>query len=257
MKHIARKRFGQNFLTDTMVIDRIIAAINPQPGQSLVEIGPGLGAITDRLLRYVEHLHVIEIDRDLVATLAEKHGDKLTIHATDVLKFEFANLPNKPWRIVGNLPYNISTPLLFHLLTYADSITDMYFMLQKEVVTRICAQPNTSNYGRLSIMLQYYCQVDDLFTVPNTAFKPQPKVESAIIRLQPYARKPAVAKDEQKFAVLVKTAFMHRRKTIANNLSTMISAEDLQQLNIDPKCRPQTLSVADFVKISNGGVADI
>lgn len=251
MKHTARKRFGQNFLTDTMVIDRIVSAINPKAQQSIVEIGPGLGAITERFLRYVQHLQVIEIDRDLVATLAKQHGDRLSIHSADVLKFDFSNLTNKPWRIVGNLPYNISTPLLFHLLNYAENIIDMHFMLQKEVVARICAAPRTKNYGRLSIMLQYHCQVDDLFTVANTAFDPQPKVESAIIRLKPYVKKPFVAKDETVFAKVVKTAFTHRRKTIANNLSGLLNTEDFAKLDIDPKARPETLSVREFVAMSD------
>lgn len=253
MKHTARKRFGQNFLIDTMVIDRIVATINPKTEQSIVEIGPGLGAITERILRTVDHLQVIEIDRDLVATLAEQHGDKLSIHCADVLKFDFATLPNSPWRIVGNLPYNISTPLLFHLLNYAECITDMHFMLQKEVVMRICAAPNTKTYGRLSIMLQYYCQVDNLFSVPNTAFSPQPKVESAIIRLKPHVNKPFVAQDEPALSKIVKMAFMHRRKTIANNLSGVFSAADFAQLNIDPKARPETLGVGDYVAMSNLG----
>lgn len=251
MKHTARKRFGQNFLTDQNIINNIIAAINPQKDQNIVEIGPGLGAITAKLLKAVTHLNVIEIDRDLVNSLTQQYGDKLTIHSTDVLKFDFSCLDTPPWRIVGNLPYNISTPLLFYLLNYADKITDMHFMLQKEVVDRICAQPNSKDYGRLTVILQYYCQVTSLFTVPNTAFKPQPKVASAILRLQPYRKKPHLAKNEATFATIVKTAFMHRRKTIANNLASLISADAMQMLDINPKARPETLTVADYVRIAN------
>lgn len=251
MKHTARKRFGQNFLNDDNVINRILAAINPKADQNIVEIGPGLGALTERLLKAVPHLHVIEIDRDLVAKLDAQYGDKLSIHSVDVLKFDFVPLDNPPWRIVGNLPYNISTPLLFHLLNYADKISDMYFMLQKEVVDRLCAEPNTKIYGRLSVIIQYYCQTQALFTVPNTAFKPQPKVESAIIRLVPHKTKPILADNETAFADVVKMAFAHRRKTIANNLSGLLTADDIASLNIDPKRRPETLSVAEFVNISN------
>jgi 16S rRNA (adenine1518-N6/adenine1519-N6)-dimethyltransferase len=251
MKHQPRKRFGQNFLCDPHIINAIISAIHPQKNQTLIEIGPGLGALTEELLRTVNPLHVVEIDRDLVSHLQENYGDKLIIHTGDVLQFDFATLNKNALRIVGNLPYNISTPLLFYLLNYAALVNDMFFMLQKEVVERICASVDDKNYGRLSVMLQYYCQVDHLFNVPNTAFNPPPKVESAIIRLAPYQQKPQQAQDEALFATVVKTAFTHRRKTINNNLKPLLKNFSLADVNIATNLRPEALSVRDYVTIAN------
>lgn len=254
MKHQARKRFGQNFLHDQNIIQKIIAAISPKPEQAVVEIGPGLGAITFELLKIVNQLDVVEIDHDLAANLnnLEHYQNQLTVHQSDVLKFDFSSLNKDALRIVGNLPYNISTPLCFHLLQYASQVSDMHFMLQKEVVERMAADVNTSAYGRLSVMMQYYCDVSLLFTVPPTAFHPKPKVESAIVRLVPYQNKPAQANDEAMLADLVKQAFAHPRKTLRNNLKSFCSLEKIESAGIEPSARPATLSVADYVNLVNG-----
>jgi 16S rRNA (adenine1518-N6/adenine1519-N6)-dimethyltransferase len=251
MKHRARKRFGQNFLQDAHIISRIIDAIAPKANDNLIEIGPGLGALTDLLLQRLEQLTVIEIDRDLIAKLKERNLKQLTIIEKDVLTVDFASLDKQHLRIIGNLPYNISTPLLFHLLRYHHLIDDMFFMLQKELVERITAPVNDKNYGRLSVMLQYYCETDYLFTVPATAFKPVPKVESAIIRLRPKKQRAVTANNEEAFTMIVKSAFAHRRKTINNNLKELISQETFASLGISPQKRAQDLSVADYVSLSN------
>ncbi|MBN3563759.1 16S rRNA (adenine(1518)-N(6)/adenine(1519)-N(6))-dimethyltransferase RsmA [Aliamphritea spongicola] len=254
--HKARKRFGQNFLQDQGIIRRIIRSIAPQEDQHLVEIGPGLGAITEELLPECQQLNVVELDRDLIPILRTKffsYADKFNIHEADALKFDFASLhqPPQPLRVVGNLPYNISTPLIFHLLSYAEQIEDMHFMLQKEVVDRLAAQPGESAYGRLGIMAQYYCHVEPLFIVPPEAFDPAPKVDSAIVRLIPYKKIPHPAKDVDKLEVVVRTAFGQRRKTLRNNLKPLISAEDIQALDIDPGLRPERLSLQEFIRISD------
>lgn len=251
MQHRARKRFGQNFLHDNNIIRRIIASIAPKTNDTLIEIGPGMGAITKHLLKALDQLTVVEIDRDLIALLTEKFSEQLTIIDADVLTVDFKQFQPKPLRIVGNLPYNISTPLLFHLLDSIDDIQDMTFMLQKEVVERICAAPGDNNYGRLSVMIQYHCQTKHCFNVPNTAFQPAPKVESAILQLRPHQQKKYCANDEVLFAKVVKNAFMHRRKTLANNLKALISAEQLSALCIDPKQRAEKLNVPQFVTIAN------
>jgi 16S rRNA (adenine1518-N6/adenine1519-N6)-dimethyltransferase len=241
-KHQARKRFGQNFLHDQGIIRHIVACIRPKADQKIVEIGPGLGAITEHLLATTGHLDVVELDRDLLPHLRisfASYGKNLRIHEADALKFDFASLSTDAelLRIVGNLPYNISTPLIFHLLSYTNLIADMHFMLQKEVVLRLAAGAGTNNYGRLSIMAQYFCRVDSLFEVPPEAFDPRPKVDSAIVRMAPYTELPHKALDFNHFEQLVKSAFSQRRKTLRNNLKGIASDEQLQSLGIDPSIR--------------------
>ncbi len=254
-EHQARKRFGQNFLVDNNIIEKIVSAIAPTPNQNLIEIGPGQGAITGPVLEKCPRLNVIELDRDLIPLLQKKFHQypELHIHQGDALKTDFSQFyrERKPLRIIGNLPYNISTPLMFHLLSFSGQIRDMYFMLQKEVVTRLAAVPGDKNYGRLSIMVQYYCQVEPLFQVPPTAFRPAPKVESAIVRLLPYPEPPYPADDLQLLSRLVRACFQQRRKTMRNTLKHMLNAEQLEQLGIDLTRRPETLSVEDFVVLSN------
>lgn len=251
MKHVAKKRFGQNFLTDQSIINSLIDAINPLPDQVIVEIGPGLGALTKPLLKKIQHLHVVEIDRDIVSWMQKEYASEaITIHNVDALKFDFAQLGSR-LRVTGNLPYNISTPILFHLLDNLAHISDMHFMLQKEVVERMVAQPSTPAYGRLSVMLQYHLAMEYLITVPPEAFDPAPKVESAFVRCVPHITKPFVADDVTLFAKLVLAAFGQRRKTIRNTLKDFLSDEDFTQLNIDSQLRAENLSVKDFVNISN------
>ncbi len=254
--HQARKRFGQNFLQDQGVIRRIIRSINPKPGQHLVEIGPGLGALTEELLAGCGELDVVELDRDLIPKLQKQfsqYGDKLRIHEADALKFDFQSLVDEqqPLRVVGNLPYNISTPLIFHLLSYSGVFEDMYFMLQKEVVDRLAALPGDSAYGRLGIMAQYYCEVSSLFLVNPEAFDPKPKVDSAIVKLRPYAQPPHPADSVDDFALLVRTAFGQRRKTLRNNLKTVLPVELIEAEGIDPGLRPEKLSLPEFVRLAN------
>lgn len=254
--HKARKRFGQNFLQDQGIIRRIIRSIGPKDDQHLVEIGPGLGAITEELLDTCGRLDVVELDRDLVPILRTKFfsfADKFTIHEGDALKFDFSELQqtDEQMRVVGNLPYNISTPLIFHLLSFADKIEDMHFMLQKEVVDRLAAQAGDNHYGRLGIMAQYYCHVEPLFLVPPEAFDPAPKVDSAIVRLIPYKELPHTAKDVSKLEVVVRTAFNQRRKTLRNNLKPLLSGEEIEQLGIDPGLRPERLTLKEFIAISD------
>lgn len=254
--HQARKRFGQNFLQDQNIIRNILLGINPKEGDNIAEIGPGLGAITEHLLKATNgKLNVVEIDRDLVQVLRTQFFNypDLQIHQGDALKFNFSQLvkDDEKLRIVGNLPYNISTPLVFHLLSFSGQVRDMHFMLQKEVVDRMAAQPGDSAYGRLGIMVQYRCKVEPLFKVPPTAFHPQPKVDSAIVRLTPYDTLPYPAKDANQLAKVVTASFNQRRKTIRNNLKKMISAGQLETLGIDPGLRPENLSLQNFVAISD------
>lgn len=249
--HVARKRFGQHFLHDQSVIDKIIAAVDPRPDDAMVEIGPGLGALTGPLLARLNHLHVIEIDRDIVARLRE-HGptEKLTIHEGDALKFDFAAV-GQNLRIVGNLPYNISTPLLFHLARYSTGVRDLTLMLQREVVERMCAAPGGKDYGRLSVMLQAKFACERLFIVKPGAFRPAPKVDSAIVRCIPLkAHAPHIA-DQQRFAQVVAAAFAQRRKKLRNALMGMVTEQQLRDLGIDPALRPERLSVAQFCAIAN------
>lgn len=258
--HIARKRFGQNFLQDRSVIARIIASIVPRPDQRLVEIGPGQGALTHPLLDAIGALTAIEIDRDLIARLRHKavaHGQLELIEA-DVLKVDFTALAaGRRLRIVGNLPYNISTPILFHVLDHAAVIDDMHFMLQKEVVERMAATHGNKEYGRLTVMLQARCRVEPLFIVPPTAFVPAPKVESAIVRITPLAAAAIPAYDLARLDRIVRAAFSQRRKTLRNALDGVLSVDELKAAGIDPGLRAEQLSVADFLRLSGSAVGSM
>lgn len=254
-QHRARKRFGQNFLQDEGIIRRIVRSVSPQEGQHLVEIGPGMGALTEVILEATERLDVVELDRDLIPGLKVKffNHQGFKIHQADALKFDFSTLVDdeQPLRIVGNLPYNISTPLIFHLLDQGPVVRDMHFMLQKEVVERLAAEPASNDWGRLGIMAQYRCQVESLFLVPPEAFDPMPKVESAIVRLTPYKTLPYPAKSFECFDTVVRSAFAQRRKTLRNNLKGLMEMTVLEALEIDPTRRPETLSLQEVVAISN------
>lgn len=254
-QHKARKRFGQNFLIDHGIIRDIVRSIHPQKTDHIVEIGPGKGAITQLLADACDHLSVIELDRDLVPWLTikfERHSG-FKLFQADALQFDFNQLihEGRPLRIVGNLPYNISTPLIFHLLSYANKVQDMHFMLQKEVVKRMAAQPGDSAYGRLGIMVQYYCAVEDLFDVPPSSFDPAPKVDSAIVRLTPHAELPYVANNIKTLETLVNVAFQQRRKTLRNSLKPLLSAEQMESLPVDLSKRPEEISLPEYVAMSN------
>jgi 16S rRNA (adenine1518-N6/adenine1519-N6)-dimethyltransferase len=255
MTHNPRKRFGQNFLHDQNIIYNILGSLGIQAFDHWVEIGPGQGALTEPLLKTGVKLDVIELDRDLVSLLQQRYANqtKLTIHSADALTFNFNNLvkDEKRLRVVGNLPYNISTPLLFHLLESCSDIEDMTFMLQKEVVERICAQPGSKTYGRLSIMMRYYCETEFLFEVPPESFTPAPKVDSAIIRLTPHKTPPVIVQDLPLLNKIITQAFSQRRKTLRNALKTILPEQAIIALNIDPIRRPETLSLEEFVQISN------
>ena len=251
MRHNPRKRFGQNFLVDQHIIAQIVAEIYPQKSDRIIEIGPGLGALTRPLLQVLDHLHVIEIDRDIVSKLNQAFTqEELTIHAADALKFDFSALGSK-LRIVGNLPYNISTPLLFHLSRFSEHILDMHFMLQKEVVDRMVGSPATADYGRLSVMLQYRFDMEYVFSVPAESFRPVPKVESAIVRMIPRDSSARIVKDEALFSQIVTAAFSQRRKTLRNTLQQHLTASDFSTLGIDPGLRAENLSVEEFAAIAN------
>jgi 16S rRNA (adenine1518-N6/adenine1519-N6)-dimethyltransferase len=253
--HTARKRFGQNFLTDGNVIDRIVGAISPDNDHVMVEIGPGLGALTEPVASDIDQLIVVELDRDLVERLAQhpvlKH--KLTIHQGDALQFDFGQLqqPGKKMKVFGNLPYNISTPLMFHLFEFAEQIETMHFMLQKEVVLRLSASPGCKAYGRLTVMAQYFCQVVPVLEVPPTCFTPPPKVDSAVVRLLPYEDKPWPCADVEVLRHLVSTAFNMRRKTLRNNLKGLLDDDDFATLKIDASLRPEQISVEQYVALAN------
>lgn len=252
--HRARKRFGQNFLVDANIIERIVGAIAPEPGDRLVEIGPGQGALTELLLQHCPALTAVELDRELIPLLEVKFRryPQFDLIQQDALKFDFARLAEgRPLRIVGNLPYNISTPLLFHLLGFRQQLQDMHFMLQKELVDRLSAVPGGKAYGRLSVMAQYYCQVQALFPVPPQSFQPAPKVDSAIVRLVPYATLPHPAKDEKLLAQIVSVVFQQRRKTLRNALKPLYPDLDPRQLPVAAERRPQTLSVGEFVQLAD------
>ena len=251
MKHIAKKRFGQNFLTDQAIITSLINAIAPSASDIMVEIGPGLGAMTQPLLAHLDHLHVVEIDRDIITWMQQHYpADKISIHNTDALKFDFSGIAAR-LRVVGNLPYNISTPILFHLLDNVPNIIDMHFMLQKEVVERMVAAPSSAAYGRLSVMLQYRLRMEYLLTVPPEAFDPAPKVESAFVRCIPYDTLPFPARDEAVFAKIVTAAFSQRRKTLRNTLKGLLDDGGFAVLGIDSQLRAENLAVSDFVRIAN------
>nr|WP_282452649.1 16S rRNA (adenine(1518)-N(6)/adenine(1519)-N(6))-dimethyltransferase RsmA [Lysobacter sp. CAU 1642] len=258
-EHRHKKALGQHFLADTEVVERIIRAIDPKPGERLVEIGPGAGAMTFPLLRRHGALTVIEFDRDLIAPLraaAEGVGALEIVHR-DVLQVDLTALAGEGRiRLVGNLPYNISSPILFHALEHAGSIIDMHFMLQKEVVDRMAAAPGGKDYGRLSVMLQAYCRVEALFVVPPDAFRPPPKVDSAIVRVLPRAAGEIAVVDRARFAAVVKAAFGQRRKTLRNALSGVADAAAMQAVGIDPGARAEQLAVADFVRLANSLDAD-
>ena len=260
-EHRARKRFGQNFLEDDNIIRRIVKSIHPTTDDNLVEIGPGKGAITEQLLNACPTLNVVELDRDLIPILLSQfiaRYPEFKIHQTDALKFDFGNLltdasgnSKGPLRIVGNLPYNISTPLIFHLLSYQADVKDMHFMLQKEVVDRMAAQPGEKAYGRLGVMVQYYCKVENLFDVPPECFNPRPKVDSAIVRLVPHQQLPHPAKKVKLLERLVNTAFQQRRKTLRNALKQLLPSEAIESLNIDTSVRPENITLAEFVALSD------
>jgi 16S rRNA (adenine1518-N6/adenine1519-N6)-dimethyltransferase len=250
--HRARKRFGQHFLTDPGVIDGIVRAVHATADDVVVEIGPGRGAITDALAQQAGLLHAVELDRDLAARLRTRYADRanVTIHEADALQFDFGTLGDR-LRIVGNLPYNISTPLLFHLLQFRDRIVDMHFMLQKEVVKRMAAEPGSKAYGRLGIMLGCYLRVEPLFEVPPDAFDPPPEVHSAVVRLDPLPPGTFEIDDEATLTALVAKAFMQRRKTLRNALRDVFEPADFEAVSIDAGLRPERLSVADYVSLGN------
>ena len=255
MKHIARKRFGQNFLQDDRVLGDIIDSIAPRDGDTMVEIGPGLAAMTDLLLKSLPHMHVVELDRDLVARLEKRYPrEKLTIHAGDALKFDFGTIPvpeGKKLRVVGNLPYNISSPLLFHLAEFAPAVQDQHFMLQKEVVERMVAVPGESDFGRLSVMLQYRFHLEWLIDVPPESFDPPPKVQSAVVRLIPKDVSELGAKSQQKLSQVVQAAFSQRRKMLRNTLKGVLNDAGFAELGILPTCRAEDVPVEDYVRIAN------
>lgn len=253
--HTARKRFGQNFLNDQGVIDGIVSAIHPQENENLIEIGPGLGALTEPVCEEVSKLTVLELDRDLAKRLRSHPfiQDKLNVIEADAMKFDFTELYTEghPLRIFGNLPYNISTPLMFHLFEYIDCIQDMHFMLQKEVVNRLAAQPGNKDYGKLSVMTQYYCQVVPVLHVPPHAFKPAPKVDSAVVRLIPHKTKPIELENTENLRQVCATAFNQRRKTLRNSLKDLLDASEIEALGINPGVRAETLSLRDFASLAN------
>ena len=258
MKHIAKKRFGQNFLTDQFVLQDIIQMIAPQPEDNMVEIGPGQGAMTALLLKELNKLQVVELDRDLVTMLQKKFNpDKFIIHSGDALQFDFGTLAEssgtsgtsgRKLRVVGNLPYNISSPLLFHLTQYTHLIEDQHFMLQKEVVQRMVAAPGGKEYGRLSVMLQWRYQMQLLFIVPPTAFDPPPKVDSAIVRMQPIAQ--PLDCERRKLEQVVTKAFSQRRKVLRNCLSDLFTENQLIDAGLNPQARPETVPLAQFVELA-------
>ncbi len=257
--HTARKRFGQNFLHDEYVIGNIVAAIAPKPGQNLLEIGPGLGALTDPVCEEVDALTVVELDRDLAKRLRHHpfHGQKLSIIEQDALTLDFSqvaqSLPEErgKLRVFGNLPYNISTPLMFHLFSHAAYIADMHFMLQKEVVTRLAAGPGSKHYGRLSVMAQYYCAITPVLQVPPGAFKPPPKVDSAVVRLIPHERPPVEVESVELLESVCAEAFNQRRKTLRNGLKDLLTDTQISELGIDPGVRAEVLPLSDFAKLAN------
>ena len=249
--HRARKRFGQNFLHDAGVVARIVDAIDPRPGQSIVEIGPGQAALTGALIERAHQIKAIEIDRDLVARLRTRFSaEKLTLIEADALTFNWSELEPVPVRIVGNLPYNISTPLLFALMPIAESVIDQHFMLQKEVVDRMVAAPGGKTYGRLSVMLQFRYRLVKLFDVPRDAFKPAPQVISSVVRMQPLASSELPNIDAEAFARVVAAAFGQRRKTLRNALSELLDVQQIVESGVDPQARAETLGVQSFVELA-------
>lgn len=253
--HRARKRFGQNFLHDEMIIDKIVTAIDPKPSDNLVEIGPGLGAITEPVTDLSGQLTVVELDKDLAERLTQHPflGPKLTVHQGDAMKFDFSSLirEEEKLKVFGNLPYNVSTPLLFHLFEFVDNIEHMHFMLQKEVVKRMVAGPGSKAFGRLSVMTQYYCHAMPVIDVPPECFKPAPKVDSAVVRLIPKKAEQRTAKSTKILNTVCLEAFNQRRKTLRNSLSNLLNAEELALLGIDASLRAENLSLSQFINIAN------
>ncbi len=251
-QHRARKRFGQHFLTDPGVIAAIVNAVAPARDDVIVEIGPGQGAITRSLAKRAAALHAIELDRDLAARLSQEFSTdaKVTIHAADALKFDYASL-GAELRIVGNLPYNISTPLLFEMIRHRDHIRDMHFMLQKEVVDRMVAAPGSKAYGRLGIMLGCHFQIEALFDVDRTAFDPPPEVTSAVVSMMPLPADTYAIQDATRLSQLVAQAFSQRRKTIRNALRNVADEALLESVGIDPQLRPEAVKIADYVRLAN------
>jgi 16S rRNA (adenine1518-N6/adenine1519-N6)-dimethyltransferase len=251
-KHIPRKRFGQVFLQDAVVIAAIVQAVNPQPDDVVIEIGPGLGALTKPLLDELKHLHVVEIDRDIIRRLETNFSVyRLKVHACDALKFDFASVADGDLKIVGNLPYNISTPLLFHLARYGQNVLNMHFMLQKEVADRMVAQPSTSAYGRLTVMLQYRFEIERILCVSPESFWPLPRVDSAVVRMIPSPGRVGFAVDESLLELVVRAAFAQRRKTLNNNLNHLLNTEDFSALAVSPGLRPGDLPVGGYVRLAN------
>jgi len=249
-EHRPRKRFGQHFLVDRTYIDRIIDAVQPQADDLMVEIGPGLGAITEPLTQRVRHLHAVEIDRDVARELTHRFtAERVTVHQADALDFDFGAL-GTGLRVVGNLPYNISSPLLFWVATASTGLVDCHFMLQKEVVDRMAAPPGSKTYGRLSVMIQYRFRVEKLFDVPAGAFRPPPKVESAFVRLVPHASLPLDASAERLLSALVAKAFSQRRKTLRNALREFASEAELGALGVESRLRPENLSVETYIRLA-------
>ncbi|MFM9968378.1 MAG: 16S rRNA (adenine(1518)-N(6)/adenine(1519)-N(6))-dimethyltransferase RsmA [Burkholderiales bacterium] len=250
LRHLPRKRFGQHFLADASILDRLVVAIAPRDDELFVEIGPGEGALTRRLLAVVPHMDAVEIDRDLAAGLRNQYGaQQLTLVEGDALDTDFSSFP-QGIRVVGNLPYNISTPLIFHLCDFAGHVIDMHFMLQKEVVLRMAAVHSTPEYGRLSVMTQFWFEVEPLFEVPASAFRPPPKVQSMTVRLRPRDAKTRAGTDPLQLKRLVTAAFSHRRKTLKNALEGVLNEEILIRLGIDPGLRAENLSPVDYVRLS-------
>ena len=254
MIHQARKRFSQNFLRDPRIIERIIQAIDPRPGETTVEIGPGRGALTRPLLASGADLHMLEIERDLAARLQLEFGQYANahLHVGDALDMDFSAITNgQKFRLVGNLPYNISTPILFHVLQWSSLVVDMYFMLQREVVERMAATPGNKAWGRLSIMCQYHCSVTQLFTVPPEAFSPAPKVQSSFVRLLPHAHPPVQIKSMESFRKLVGQSFTMRRKTLRNCMRGLLETGQIESAGIDPRLRPESLGLEQFAALAN------
>ena len=253
MSHRPRKRFGQNFLHDAQVIERILTHIAPRPGERIVEIGPGPGALTAPLLERIHTLDAVELDRDLILPLQAACASKgeLRIHQADALRFDFARLyPGEPLRLVGNLPYNIATELIFRLIEGPAHIRDMHFMVQKEVAERLIAAPGGGDYGRLSVMAQYHCRAERLLSVGPGAFRPAPKVESAVVRLTPHAAPPVAIHDVKAFKQTVTEAFNQRRKTLRRIFKKRLIEADFERMNIAPEARPETLDIGQFALLA-------
>lgn len=255
--HRPRKRFGQHFLRDPHVVQRIVAAFHPAPGEHVVEIGPGEGVMTRELMGKTAQFDIVEIDRDLAAHLRESLPQAVTVHNADALNFDLCKLTasGQKLRLIGNLPYNISTPLLFHVLDHAACVQDMLFMLQKEVVDRLAAGPGGKDYGRLSVMIQWKCRVEKLFNVAPGAFFPPPKVDSSVVRLTPHARPPIEVRDPERFAEIVKAAFAQRRKVLRNTLKGLVAPETMERLGIDPGRRAETLTLDEFAALANAAAS--